>query len=44
VEMPLLEGAALGALAGATCWWAGQGTASSTAPVGHGARSTNGKL
>jgi hypothetical protein len=44
VEMPLLEGAALGALAGATCWWAGQGTASSAAPVSHGARSTNGKL
>lgn len=34
VHMPLLGGAALGALAGGTCWWAGQGRAEPNAPAG----------
>lgn len=33
VHMPLAGGAVLGALAGGTCWWAGQGKAKKNAPA-----------
>ena len=33
IHMPLAGGAVLGALAGGTCWWAGQGKAKPNAPA-----------